>query len=89
MNADFQDPIKSNTPFQIRRTSVVARGQGASGQKTSAGLALFREARNGFRRMGRAEWAMQIRNAEFGMEIGILALSFCIPHFGKPGRAMK
>jgi hypothetical protein len=35
----------------------VARGQGASGQKASAGLALLREARTGFRRRRRAEGA--------------------------------
>ena len=33
----------------------MARGQGASGQKASAGSALFREASTGFRRMRRAD----------------------------------
>jgi len=42
----------------FRDTSVVARGRGASGQKASAGLALFWEASAGFRRMRRADRAI-------------------------------
>jgi hypothetical protein len=36
---------------------IVARGQGASAQKASAGLALFLEALTGFRKMRRADRA--------------------------------
>ena len=39
----------------FRDASVVARGRGASGQKASAGLALFWEASAGFRRMRRVD----------------------------------
>jgi len=41
--------------WHFRDAWVVARGQGASGQKASAGWALILEAPTGFRRMGRAD----------------------------------
>jgi hypothetical protein len=57
----------------------VARGQGASGQKASAGLALSWEVSTGFRRMGRADRALL--NSEFMMwNSESLAFLFAIPH---------
>jgi hypothetical protein len=46
---------------RFREASVGARGQGASGQKASAGLALFPESLTGFRRMARADRATLMR----------------------------
>jgi len=67
----------------------VARGQGASAQKASAGLALFLDALTGFRRMRRADRALP--NSEFGMwnskffaSLPIPHSAIGIPHFGCP-----
>jgi len=56
----------------------MARRQGASGQKASAGLALFLEASTGFRRIRRADRALS--NSEFGMWNSEFFASFSIPH---------
>jgi len=69
----------------------VDRGQGASGQKASDGLALFLEASTDFRKMRRADQALP--NSEFGMwnseffaSLSIPHSAIGIPHFGCPPR---